>query len=252
MDAFEEPTPDIDRADIYERISLLARSVHGTLTGGVMTPQQVLDEVTEAAVQILDSVDHAGITLVRRAGPGRHPSFLESTASTSSVPQQFDALQQRYAQGPCLDAIWSHQTVRIADVSSEHRWPRLMSAVREQTSVQSMMSIQLFTDGQELGALNIYSDSAGGFGDDIEEQAVNLATHAAIALSSARRGQQFRSALASRDLIGQAKGILMERFDIDAIAAFRMLRTLSQEMNVPVIELATRVAQRENLAAESA
>ncbi|MFE5647074.1 GAF and ANTAR domain-containing protein [Rhodococcus sp. NPDC056516] len=245
MDASEELIPDI-----YERISHLARTVHGTLTGGVMAPQQVLDEVTEAAVKLLDGVDHAGITLVRRAGPGHRPD-LESTSATGPVPQRFDALQHEYSQGPCFDAIWSHQTVRISDVVEELRWPHLMNAVREETPVRSAMSIQLYTDGQELGALNIYSDTSGGFDADTEELAVNLATHAAIALSSARRGQQFRSALASRDLIGQAKGVIMERFDVDAIAAFHMLRTLSQEMNIPVIELATRVAKRENLVADN-
>lgn len=117
--------------------------------------------------------------------------------------------------------------------------------MRKQTPIRSTLSIQLFTDGQELGALNLLSEAAGGFDAETEEQAINLATHAAIALSSARRGEQFLSALASRDLIGQAKGMIMERFDVDAVAAFRMLRTFSQEMNVPVLELARRIAVRE-------
>ncbi|WP_258957190.1 GAF and ANTAR domain-containing protein [Rhodococcus globerulus] len=240
MEASEESV-----LDVYERISQLARSVHGTLNGGVRTPTEVLEEVTEAAVKLLHGVDHAGMTLVRRSRPGHRPEHFESEAATGAVPARFDVLQHERGEGPCFDAIWSHQTVRIVDVASDPRWPQLLAAVREQTPIRSVLSIQLFTDGQELGALTLFSDKAGGFDVETEEQAFNLATHAAIALSSARRGEQFRSALASRDLIGQAKGMIMERFDVDAIAAFQMLRTLSQEMNVSVLELARRVAFRE-------
>lgn len=231
--------------DVYERISQLARTVHGTHTGGVKTPSEVLEEVTEAAVKLLHGVDHAGITLVRRLRPGHRPEHFESVAATGTVPTRFDVLQHEQGEGPCFDAIWFHQTVRIVDVVSDPRWPAFMTAVREQTPIRSVLSIQLYTDGQELGALNLFSDTAGGFDAETEEQAINLATHAAIALSSARRGEQFRSALASRDLIGQAKGMIMERFDVDAIAAFQMVRTLSQEMNVSVLELARRVTFRE-------
>lgn len=231
--------------DVYGRISQMARTVHGTLTGGVIAPSEVLEEVAETAVKLLHGVDHAGITLVRRHRPGHRPEHFESAAATGRVPTRFDELQHEHGEGPCFDAIWSRQTVRIVDVISDPRWPAFMTAVREQTPIRSVLSIQLYTDGDELGALNLFSDNAGGFDAETEEQAINLATHAAIALSSARRGEQFRSALASRDLIGQAKGMLMERFDVDAIAAFQMLRTLSQEMNVSVLELARRVVLRE-------
>ncbi|MBT2263511.1 GAF and ANTAR domain-containing protein [Rhodococcus erythropolis] len=240
MEASEGSTPDI-----FERISHLARTAHGTLTGGVKSSPDVLEEVTEGAVKLLDGVDHAVITLVRRSRPGHLPDNLESVAATGTVPRRFDELQYQHGEGPCFDAIWLHQTVRITDVGVEARWPRLMAAVQEQTPVRSTLSIQLYTDGQELGSLNLFSDSAGGFDDDTEEEAINLATHAAIALSSARRGEQFRSALGSRDLIGQAKGMIMERFDLDAVAAFNLLRKLSQEMNVPIVDVSRRLASRE-------
>ena len=118
--------------------------------------------------------------------------------------------------------------------------------VLEQTPVRSTLAIQLYIDGQELGAFNLFSDTAGGI-DEAEEQALNLATHAPIALSGARRNGQFRSALASRDLNGQVKGRLMEQFDLDAIAVFRMIRALSWEMNSPVIGIARQLAFREPL-----
>nr|WP_314142067.1 GAF and ANTAR domain-containing protein [uncultured Rhodococcus sp.] len=236
----------MEQVDIYERISQMALTAHGTVVHGSLTQQQVLEEVTAAAVRLLDGVDHAGVTLVRRVGKGRRPEYLESTASTGDAPRTFDALQHKHGQGPCFEAIWTHQTVRIEDVETEDRWPRLTRAVVEQTPVRSVLSIQLYTDGQELGALNLLAEGTGRFDPDTEDSALNLATHAAIALSSARRGEQFRSALASRDRIGQAKGIIMERFDVDAIRAFDMLGALSQELNVPVSTLAAQLISRDH------
>lgn len=116
MEASEGPVPDI-----YERISDLARTAHGTLRGGVKSASEVLEEVTEGAVKLLDGVDHAGITLVRRFRAGHSADNLESVAPTGPVPQRFDALQHHYGEGPCFDAIWTHQTVRIDDVGSEPR-----------------------------------------------------------------------------------------------------------------------------------
>lgn len=231
--------------DIYERISQLARTAHGSVPVGAMTPEQVLAEVTATAVAVLGGVDHAGITLIRRTAEGRRPEYLESTAADGKAARVFDELQHEHGEGPCFEAIWTHQTVRIPDHAHEDRWPRFSAAVLDQTPVRSTLSIQLYTDGQELGALNLHSDTVHGFDEATEDMALNLATHAAIALSSARRSQQFRSALASRDIIGQAKGMIMERYGVDAIAAFRMLSTLSQESNVPVSELAAGLVRRE-------
>lgn len=236
----------MEQEGIYGRISEMARAAHGSVAGGTSSPEQVLEEVTSASVKHLEAVDHAGITLVRRTSTSRRPELLESTASTGDAPHLFDALQHEFGEGPCFEAIWTHQTVRIDDVTAENRWPRLMSAVLTRTPIRSTLSIQLYTDGQELGALNLHSEKTNGFDVDTEDAAVNLATHAAIALSSARRGEQFRSALASRDRIGQAKGIIMERFDVDAIRAFDMLGALSQELNVPVYQLAAQLIDREH------
>ena len=134
-------------------------------------------------------------------------------------------------QGPCLDAIWQHHTVRADDYTTETRWPDFVAALREGTDVTSSLSIQLYTNKFELGALNHYSESTGICTPHIEEFALAMAAHAAIRLSSTCRSDQFRSALASRDIIGQAKGIIMERYNLRAVAAFKLLIKLSQERN---------------------
>jgi GAF domain-containing protein len=157
------------------------------------------------------------------------------------VPRKLDELQQKYQQGPCWDAIWDHHTVRVDDFESEPRWPEFVAAALAETPVRSGMSIQLYTDEAELGALNLYSERPHIFDAHVEEIALALAAHAAIAFSGARRSEQFRSALASRDIIGQAKGIVMERYKINAVAAFTLLMKVSQTSNTPVHEIARRL-----------
>jgi AmiR/NasT family two-component response regulator len=71
--------------------------------------------------------------------------------------------------------------------------------------------------------------------------AAMLANHAAIALINEQQERQFKAALATRDVIGQAKGMIMERFGVDASRAFSMLKTISQETNTPVRDLASRL-----------
>lgn len=239
--------PRNEEHGIHGQIARLARRLHGSAgSSEARDPANVLQEITHAAVDVLPAVDHAGVTLVRRAGQGTRRADLESTAATGEVPERVDRLQHETGQGPCLDAVWEHDTMRIADLSTETRWPRFVRAVLDQTPVRSTLSIQLYVTDVELGALNLYSERAASFDADAVDLGINLATHAAIALSAARRGEQFRSALASRDIIGQAKGIIMERFDVDALHAFDLLRRLSQDSNVPVVEVATKLVDNDH------
>lgn len=108
-----------------------------------------------------------------------------------------------------------------------------------------MLTFRLYTHRDHLGALNLYSDTAHGFDDTDDDVGIMLATHAAIALVAAEREEKLESALATRDVIGQAKGIVMERYDLRADAAFAMLVRLSQEWHTPVTDLAERIARRD-------
>lgn len=230
-------------SEIHSDIARLARHIHGSSERSV-SPDAVLQTVTESAVSLVPGVDHAGVSLVRKRRKGELPE-LESKAPTSNAARQFDDLQHSHGVGPCLEAIWKHETVMINDLAHEDRWPAFTAAILEQTPVRSSLAMRLFTTDDELGALNLYSEVAGAFDDDIADIAAALAAHAAIALSSARRGEQFRSALASRDSIGQAKGMIMERYRTDALHAFDILRKLSQEANIPLAEVARKIIDNE-------
>ncbi|HET9633872.1 MAG TPA: GAF and ANTAR domain-containing protein, partial [Terrabacter sp.] len=107
----------------------------------------------------------------------------------------------------------------------------------------SMLSIQLWVENDNLGALNLYSYTADSFTDESEHVGLLFTSHAAIAFAGADRVHHLNIAVARRDLIGQAKGILMERFKITADQAFGILVRVSQERNRKLFEVAEDLAQ---------
>lgn len=211
----------------------LARSMHAKARLGSDT---VLAEITASAVQLVDGAVSAGITVTRRR------AVVDSVAPTDEVAREFDLLQQQCGQGPCLDAAWQHRTVRVRDLVADDRWPQLAEAVRERSPIRSSVSYELFTHMEGMGALNVYATTPDAITDTGAEKGYALAAHAAVIFDAARRHEQFESALASRDTIGQAKGIIMERFNIDATAAFNLLVKSSQDSNVSVAQIARKLA----------
>ena len=226
--------------DIHAQIARLARELHSYEHSG-KTIDTLLLAVTRQAVDMLD----AGVTLVDRRGRVR------STAATGPVPTRIDELQGTHQQGPCLQTIREHTTVRVKDFGSETRWPSFVEDLIVQTPVRSALSVLLYTEDSELGALNLYAEEAGVFDDSVEDMAVALGAHAAIALSAAGRSEQFHSALFTRDVIGQAKGIIMERYRIGAGAAFELLPRLSQDTNTPLAQIAHELVQADFPPADS-
>jgi AmiR/NasT family two-component response regulator len=99
----------------------------------------------------------------------------------------------------------------------------------------------MFREGGTTAALNFYAEPVNAFDDGSVNLGLIFATHTALVWNMMGRDLQFRSALVSRDVIGQAKGRLMERFDIDAAEAFELLRQMSQESNTPITHIARRV-----------
>ncbi len=108
---------------------------------------------------------------------------MQSRAWTSDLPRSVDALQEELGQGPCLDAVWEHPVVRVDDVRSDERWPQFSGRAAE-LGAGSMMCFQLSVEGDVLGALNLYSRTAGAFDDDSREIGLMFASHAAVALAA--------------------------------------------------------------------
>jgi len=196
--------------------------------------EEVLSGVTAAAKELIPGADTAGVLLIGRGGK------FESIAGTSELPHRLDELQMKFSEGPCVEAALDELIVRTEDFRSEQRWPRYSAAVVK-IGVLSGLSFKLYTADRTAGALNLFSFSTKAFDAEDETTGVVLAAHAAAAILASRQGEQLESALSTRDRIGQAKGIIMERFGIDDVQAFEMLRRLSQDSNTRLIEVAQRV-----------
>ncbi|WP_164703211.1 GAF and ANTAR domain-containing protein [Modestobacter sp. KNN46-3] len=202
---------------------------HGDVEG-------TLQAITSSAVAVVPNAQECGITYVI----GRRS--VESRASTSELPKAVDALQERLGQGPCLDAVWEHEIVRVNDVGTDRRWPEFAQPARD-LGVGSMMCFQLFVEGDQLGAMNLYSSIPNAFDDECEEIGLMFAAHAAVALAGAEHEEHLRIGMSSRDVIGQAKGILMERYKLTADQAFGVLSRTSQETNRKLADIAAEVTE---------
>lgn len=224
----------IDDSDARLHVVLadLARSMHATTE---LAPDAVLAEITAAAVRLVDGAVSAGIMVTKKG------AVIETFAPTDDDAREFDYLQQQCQQGPCLDAAWQHHTVRVHDLRNDERWPALTAVARQKSPIRCSVSYELFTHTEGMGALNVYANHPGAITDAGVEKGYALAAHAALVFDAARKHEQFRSALASRDLIGQAKGMIMERFGVDATRAFELLTKLSQDSNVTVAEISRRL-----------
>lgn len=218
--------------DIHTRIADVARTLHDSAQdAGEPVAQQVVDY----AVSEIPGAQYAGITVATSRRE------VETPAATHEYPALLDAYQQKHQQGPCLSAAWHEHTVRVENLETDDRWPDYRRDALNGTPIRSILSFRLFTSEQTIGALNVYADDPRAFDDESEDIGYALATHAALAWDTERRVGQFRSALASRDVIGQAKGMLMERFGVDAVRAFELLKKISQDTNTRLADVAHQV-----------
>lgn len=201
--------------------------------------QATLERIIAHAVELVDGCAAAGILTVQY---GR----VDTLAVTDNVARASDRIQGELGEGPCFDAVTRQQWVyRIGDVTSyEDRWPHYVPQARK-LGVGSMMGFLLYTDegGRELDALNMYSTRPEAFTEASEQVGWLLASHAAVALSSARTNANLHTAIGTRQDIGEALGIVMERHGLTEQAAFAVLSRASQGQNIKLREIARTVAR---------
>ncbi|MEU6064958.1 MULTISPECIES: GAF and ANTAR domain-containing protein [Streptomyces] len=202
-----------------------------------------LERITGSATELVDGCDAAGILVL-------HDRAVETLAPTHQLVTDSDQLQQQLGEGPCFDAARSSQgerVFRIADLTGEHqRWPSYAPKARE-LGIGSVMGFLLFTDHEDLGALNLYSPKPGAFTDVSELAGWLLASHAAVAFSSARTHSQMEQAVATRHTIGEAMGILMGNRHLTQHEAFDVLRRYSQENNIKLRDVARLLCKHGSL-----
>jgi GAF domain-containing protein len=200
--------------------------------------ETVIAELAEHAAVEIPGAQYAGVTITRNA------KHIDTPAATHKWPILLDEIQQRHREGPCLTAAWAEKIIHVANLETDDRFPLYRRDALEQTPIRSVMAFQMFIAGQTMGALNVYAEQPNAFGQMSRDLGLIFAAHSSIAWNAARRDEQFKRALASRDVIGQAKGMIMERYGVDAVQAFEVLRKLSQDSNLPLVQVASELVAK--------
>jgi GAF domain-containing protein len=217
------------------RIAEIVQQLHGR---GDADSDTVIAELAEHAAVEIPGAQYAGVTVTRNA------KHIDTPAATHKWPILLDEIQQLHREGPCLTAAWEEKTIHVADLEADVRFPLYRRDALEQTPIRSVMAFQMFIAGETMGALNVYAEQPHAFDQASRDIGMIFAAHSSVAWNAARRDGQCKRALASRDTIGQAKGMIMERYGVDAVQAFEVLRKLSQDSNVPLVRVAEELVTK--------
>lgn len=238
-------TPEIDLVGPLERplegrafaeaLARLAESLHGQ-----DSVDATLGRLLQAATSAL-GCSEAGVIFTGRG------QRIETVAATSDLVAKLDLIQLELGEGPDIDVLDDdRQLVVVDDTHRDERWPAWGAKVAA-AGIRSMLGVRLRTDGRVMGSLNFYDPAPAHFDLHDQEVAPILARHAAIALDHARDSENLWKAIDARKVIGQAQGILMERFDMDADRAFSVLSRYSQDHNVKLHAVAQQLVETRNL-----
>ncbi|WP_370329437.1 GAF and ANTAR domain-containing protein [Mycolicibacterium hippocampi] len=226
-----------DKAGLEAAHLRVAELVQGLHSRPDTDSDTVVAELAEHAAVEIPGAQYAGITLTRSA------KKVDTPAASHHWPLLLDKIQERHQEGPCLTAAWDEKIIHVVDLETDERFPKYRRDALAETPIRSIMAFQMFIAGETVGALNVFSEQPGAFTADSRDLGRVFAAHSSVAWNSARRDEQFRRALSSRDIIGQAKGMIMERYGVNAVQAFELLRKLSQDSNVPLIKVATNLVE---------
>ncbi|WP_432876887.1 ANTAR domain-containing protein [Kribbella sp. CA-245084] len=200
---------------------------------------ETVQAVVDFALQALDC-SHAGVALIV-AG-----QRLEIPAVTDPIVAEIYALQIDGGKGPLTVSMHEHLTVLVGDTAADDRWPEWAAKVRE-LGVRSVLDVPLTTAAGTVGVLGLYSIHPDAFGPDEEAIAHILARHASVAVASARHEHNLAQAVDARKLVGQAMGILMERYQLNGDQAFAVLRRYSQDTNTKLRDVALQLIDTRKL-----
>ena len=223
------------------RIAEIVQELYGR---DAVDSDTVIAELAEHAALEVPEAQYAGVTVTRN---GRQ---IDTPAATHKWPILLDEIQQRHRQGPCLSAAWEEKTIHVRDLETDERFPLYARDALTETPIRSAMCFQMWIAGETMGALNVFAETPNVFDEKTKAVGLVFAAHSSVAWNAARRDEQFKKALASRDVIGQAKGMLMERYGVNAIQAFDLLRKLSQDSNTPLIQIAADLVEKQQSAIE--
>ncbi|MHC1562811.1 ANTAR domain-containing protein [Actinomycetospora sp. C-140] len=209
-------------------------------TRSVRDPDRTLAELVLAAVRAVPGAEDGGISVRRR-------DTVIACHPTAPHVAELDRLQGELHEGPCITALEDAPpdgVVVAADLDGDDaaRWPRFAPAAVA-AGVRAMLSTQVSMDGGAVASVNLYASRPEVFDDAAQLLAGLLAAQGALLLHGSHHAALLTDAVENRDVIGQAKGLLMERFHVDDDEAFRMLKSSSQETNLKLVDVARWMQQ---------
>jgi GAF domain-containing protein len=206
------------------------------------TLDETLDAITRAALGTVPGFSHVGISITHRDGR------IETKSATDQLVWELDHVQYELREGPCYDTITGGGVTVVNEARHDQRWPRYMrEAVKR--GLRAQLAVGLYSDGGSLGGLNLYSTDS----DHVDQDAIGIAelfaSQAAIALGRSRQEFQLNEALESRKVIGQAMGLVMQRYGVDEDRAFQFLVRASSTGNIKLRDLAAELVLQANVRA---
>lgn len=200
---------------------------------------ETVDLVVQYALKAVDC-QYAGVMFVRG------DRLVETAAATDPLVEELDQFHASCGEGPGLDGGTDRLVVRVADTRFDLRWEKWARCLDER-GIRSVLVARITTGENDLGTLNLFHSEPDAFDSDDEAVAAILARHAAVALASAQRAENLWLAIDARKLVGQAQGILMERFDLSPDQAFAVLLRYSQDKNLKLRAVAELLVSRRSL-----
>jgi GAF domain-containing protein len=202
--------------------------------------EETLQRIVEVARDSVPGFDAVGISTVDKRGN------VHTRAKVGDLVDTLDGLQYGIGEGPCVDTLRGTDLVIASHIRHDQRWPRYVPRAVEE-GLRSQLAVRLYLDDQgAVGGLNFYSTIADEVDPVAESIADLFADHAAIALHNAGERENLNQALHSRKIIGQAVGIVMERYGMDEDRAFAFLVRASSTSNTKVRDIAQEVVNQVN------
>ncbi|MGW7680841.1 GAF and ANTAR domain-containing protein [Kribbella sp. NPDC054772] len=206
--------------------------------------EETVATVVEFALHAL-GCEFAGVALQTAAGP-EIPAVTDPAVTKIYRFQLDHPAEADQTAGPMTTCMRDHVPVLVNDTQTDHRWPDWALLVAD-LGVRSVLNLPLTLSASTVGVLSLYSATPNGFGTEDQAVAEILARHASIAVATARREENLATAVDARKLVGQAMGILMERYDLDDGRAFEVLKRYSQHANRKLRDVAQELIDTRHL-----
>lgn len=240
----DDPIADVLRSDVPRTApdepappapSLLAEQLRALASAP--DAEQTLRLAVAAVIETAEGADCADVTVDR-------DGVTTTLAASDDLAAAIGALQDQVDEGPCLSSLRDGAFVLAPDLAHDDRWPRFAPGAVDR-GIRSVTAHPLYVDDgtsrHVYGALNVFGRRTDQDHGGVEAGAI-VAAHCSLLLHAHAVREQLRAAIDTRDLIGQAKGVLMERHGVAAPTAFQMLRRASMDLNTKLREVAAQVA----------